>query len=672
MRKDNKQKVPLGIREKALLLLEKKQPRPDLEKADERAKSLIFELELHQIELEMQNEELRTTHKNASTTAEKYIEYFDFAPWGYFVLSQEGEIIELNLSGANILCSNRLILKGCRFGFFITEETRPIFNLFLERIFQNRRSETCKLMLTPTNGNPICVYLSGITTERPGQCIVNVLHIANNLLEEQLLTANKALAFQNEEREKRAAELIVANTELAYQNEEKEKRAAELIITNTELTFQNEEKEKRDAELVVTNTELTHQNEEKEKLAAELIVTNTELAHQNEEKEKLAAELIIALNKAEQNDRLKTAFLGNMSHEIRTPLNSILGFSDLLKSEDITEEERPKFIEMIEQSGKRLLNIINNLIEISKIESGVTEVVCSTFNLNEKLDYIYTFFKTEIKKLGLELVFQNGLPFEAATIVSDREMLFTILINLVKNAIKYSDTGTIEFGYNLTSMDQQRVLQFYVKDTGIGIPAEHLEHIFNRFEQVDSDHTRLHEGNGLGLSIAKAYVELLGGKIWVESVLEKGSTFFFTLPYNTEPATTPDKEIDPLEETVRLSKRLNVLIVEDDELSELLLTRIVETYSQKMLYAKTGEEAITICRNNPDLDLILMDIRLPEKDGLVSTRQIREFNKEIIIIAQTAYALTGDKTMALAAGCNDYITKPINRRMLLEMIHTFF
>ncbi|MFA6129062.1 MAG: ATP-binding protein [Bacteroidales bacterium] len=279
--------------------------------------------------------------------------------------------------------------------------------------------------------------------------------------------------------------------------------------------------------LIIANKELAFQNCEKEKRAAELIIANNELVFQNEEKEKRAAELIQAKEKAEQSDRLKSAFLANMSHEIRTPMNGILGFAELLKEPDLTGEEQQNYIKIIEKSGARMLNIINNIVDISKIESGLMKVDIQEFNVNEKIDFIYNFFKSEVEGKGLHLSLKQKLPEEKAVTKTDPEKLYSILTNLVKNAIKYTNAGSIVLGYEKIG----EFLKFYVKDTGIGIPKERQHAIFERFIQADTTDKNVMQGAGLGLSIAQAYVKMLGGKIWLKSEPGKGSEFYFTIPH---------------------------------------------------------------------------------------------------------------------------------------------
>ncbi|MCM4171737.1 hybrid sensor histidine kinase/response regulator [Arenibacter sp. TNZ] len=493
----------------------------------------------------------------------------------------------------------------------------------------------------------------------------------------QLIIANLELKFLNEEKAKRAAELVIANIELVFQNNEKSKRAAELIIANKELIFQNEEKAKRAAELITANKELVFQNEEKAKRAAELVVANKELVFQNEEKEKRALELTQAKEKAEYSDLLKSAFLANMSHEIRTPMNGILGFADLLREPELTGEMQQEYIGIIKESGARMLNIINDIISISKIESGLTELTIQESDINKQIEFIHTFFKPQIEEKGMRLLIKTTLTGKEAVIKSDSEKIYSILTNLVKNAIKYSEQGTIELGYVDRSEPKPRELEFYVKDTGIGIPKERQVAIFERFIQAGLSDKMAIEGAGLGLSISKAYVEMLGGRIWVESQEGKGSTFYFTIPHWIErPEQSTSKTILSSEniESILDPKafKLKILIAEDDKISAMLISAMVKDYSVILLQAKTGLEAVDICRNNPGIDLILMDIQMPELNGFEATRQIRQFNKDVIIIAQTASVLSGDKERIIEEGCNDYISKPINKGKLTNLLQKYF
>lgn len=385
--------------------------------------------------------------------------------------------------------------------------------------------------------------------------------------------------------------------------------------------------------------------------------------------------LLAALEKANESDRLKSAFLANISHEIRTPMNGILGFSSLLREPDLSGEKQNKYVDIIEKSGARMLNIINNLVDISKIEAGLMKVMLTSININNEVDELFTFFKPEVEKKNMNLLLKKALPDSKAILETDKQKLNSILINLLKNAIKYTDAGSIEFGYTLdsgalvTEFTGSNELVFYIKDTGIGIPENRKTAVFDRFVQADIEDRDAREGSGLGLSISKAYVELLGGKIWLNSVPNKGSEFYFTIPYNLNPNLEPEKSFSTVDKDPEtLLNKLNILIVEDEEFADTFLTELVRGISNKILHAKTGKEAVEITKYNPDIDLILMDIKMQDMNGLEATKKIREFNKEVAIIAQTAYALSGDKEIALKAGCDDYISKPIDPALLYSKI----
>lgn len=377
--------------------------------------------------------------------------------------------------------------------------------------------------------------------------------------------------------------------------------------------------------------------------------------------------------KAQLADKLKSAFLANMSHEIRTPMNGILGFAELLKEPNLSGDEQKQYISIIEKSGERMLNIINDIVDISKIESGLINLDIHETNINDQIEYIYNFFRHEVESRGVKLLFKTSLPEEQALIKTDSEKLYAILLNLVKNAIKFTHEGSIEVGYKIKNGGLRAELEFYVKDTGIGIPKERHEAIFERFVQADITDTHAYQGAGLGLSISKAYVEMLSGKIAVTSEPGIGSLFYFTIPYN--PILVSKPVIDNLSAETASSPssyNLKILIAEDDMASEMLISREVKKYCRELLKVKTGSAAVEACLNNPDTDLILMDIKMPKMDGYEATREIRKFNKNVIIIAQTAFAMPGDRQKSIDAGCDDYITKPINNAALDKLICTYF
>ncbi|HPS71025.1 MAG TPA: response regulator [Bacteroidales bacterium] len=376
-------------------------------------------------------------------------------------------------------------------------------------------------------------------------------------------------------------------------------------------------------------------------------------------------ELIKAKNKAEESDRLKSAFLANMSHEIRTPMNGILGFANLLKDNTLSEKIQNEYLDVIERSGRRMLNIINDIVDISKIESGLMELYLSETNVNEQLNYIYSFFKPEVDLKNIEFHYYIGLTTEQAFIKTDREKLYAVLMNLVKNSIKYTKSGVIDFGYQLKDSN----LEFYVSDTGIGISKDKLGSVFERFVQADIPDRQVYQGAGLGLAISKAYVEMLKGQIWVESEVGKGSTFYVSIPYipfekKVDKNNTLKKE-DFSDQEIH---NLKVLIADDDFISQQILSLMLQNYCEEIILVSNGLEAIEKYKEHPDLDLILMDSQMPEMNGYDATQEIRKLDQKIRIIAQTAFTMQGEVEQAIAAGCNGCLSKPIKKDQLLEYI----
>ncbi len=383
-------------------------------------------------------------------------------------------------------------------------------------------------------------------------------------------------------------------------------------------------------------------------------------------------QLYEALAKARESDRLKSAFLANMSHEIRTPMNGILGFLSLLNNPKLSDKKRQEFNQVIKKSSERLLNTINDLIDISKIEAGQVHMSHDEVHVNSLLNEILAFFKPEAEKKDIDICLEPGLPADRSCIFSDYDKLYAIISNLMKNALKFTNEGSITLSYIPRMINSDFFLEFSVADTGIGIPPDRQKAIFNRFEQADIEDTQVFEGSGLGLSIAKAYIELLGGNISVKSEVNEGSSFTFTIPFITlkdstagECHKTKKKEVS----ADKSSLNIKVLLAEDDDICLSYLLTILEEISSDIIVAKDGKKAVEKARKNPDIDIILMDIKLPEMNGYKATQEIREFNQDVIIIAQTAYALLGDKEKALQAGCNDYISKPIEKHEFIELLY---
>ena len=879
-------------------------------------RKLTHELQVHQIEVEMQYERLKQAKEESDAATQKYAELYNFAPSGYFTLTKLGEIIELNLHGARLLGKERLRLINRRFGSSVSDQTKSIFNTFLDKVFTSKGNQSCEVTLSVENKNiPTYVYLTGHALENGEQCLISVVDITELKKAEEALKASETkyhaifdnvqdvfyqtdlsgtvlevspsieniLGFSRDEiigkpiaklsfdfksrdmffyklkengelrdyelrlktktREfkytsinarlifdadgkpnhidgairditqrkldqvelqaskeflkniinavaspvfvkddnykyvlannalcsllKIPIEKIIGSTDSEYFPEEQLKvfieKDSEVLKTGkenineeyftdgtgkvrtivsqktlytdtagnkflvgvindiTERKWAEESLvklktaiEKSEASVVITDrngnieyanpffTKITgyspdeyleknsrvlksayHPKEFYEDMWNTIISGNTwegefynckkngefywenaiispiensnkEITHfvaiktDITESKKIKEELINAKEHAEESDRLKSAFLTNMSHEIRTPMNGILGFAELLKEPNLSTDEQNSFIEIIGKSGQRMLNTINCIIDISKIESGLVKVNIKEANINEKMEFTYRFFKPEVESKGIQFFLKYGLPDKEAYINTDNEKVYGILTNLVKNAIKFTHKGSIELGYE----KKGKFLEFHLKDTGIGIPKDRLDAIFERFIKADIEDKQAFQGSGLGLTISKSYVEMLGGKMWIESEEGLGSTFYFTIPYiAVSEEKTEIKSTINAEHNESQLRNLKILIVEDDEISYSFLSLSLDKIGGEILHAITGVEAVEACRNNPDIDLVLMDIRMPKMDGNEATCQIRQFNKDVIIIAQTAYAFTGDSEKAIEAGC---------------------
>lgn len=398
------------------------------------------------------------------------------------------------------------------------------------------------------------------------------------------------------------------------------------------------------------------------------------------ERVKAEEELKIALVRAEESDRLKSAFLQNMSHEIRTPLNGILGFTQLLQAEDITKTEIQEYTGILQQSGKRLNEIVNNVLDIAKIETGQIAIHKKKISLNSQITNLYRFFSSIAKTKGLQLYYHNALEDQNCIINTDDSKLNQIFSNLISNAIKFTSTGKIDFGYKIKTKHSEGLkpsecnvnddlLLFYVKDTGIGIEKKLHNRIFERFIQVEDSISRHYEGAGLGLAICKGLVELLGGKIWVESEINYGATFYFTIPYSSQ-INLEMKEYKSLSHT-KTAKKPTILIAEDDDTSSLFLYKYFNNNKYNVLLASDGQKAIEIVKNIPNIDLILMDIRMPVINGIEATKQIKKIRPDLPIIAQTAYAFSKERERILSIGCDEYISKPIEMNQLMLLIEKY-
>jgi len=380
-----------------------------------------------------------------------------------------------------------------------------------------------------------------------------------------------------------------------------------------------------------------------------------------------------ALEKAEESDRLKSAFLANMSHEIRTPMNGIIGFADLLSDPDLPLEKRTKYAEIININGRHLLSIINDIIDISKIEAGQVSVKEYELDVNVLLEDLFTFFNSsKFRDSKVNVKVKSKLKEEDSIVFIDEVKIKQVLNNLISNALKFTEKGFVEYGCSIVEIEKKPFLLFVVSDTGLGIAKTDHAGIFDRFQQANYTTNKKYGGTGLGLAISKAYIELMGGKIWIDSDIGKGSKFYFTIPYKQ-----PDsqKEHDPSINYYDFNdfnwNDKTILIVEDEFSNFYFLSEILSLTGAKIIHALNGKESVNICSQHKNIDLILMDIKMPEMNGYEATFLIKKMKPDLPIIAQTAYAFSDDFQKSLEAGCDDYISKPIVKELLIEKLAVY-
>ena len=375
------------------------------------------------------------------------------------------------------------------------------------------------------------------------------------------------------------------------------------------------------------------------------------------------------VSKAEEADRMKNTFLSNISHELRTPMNAILGFSELIHIGDLSTEKRCEYTSIIKRKGKYLIALLDDIVEISKYESGTLNINKTACNINEILEELYTIYeerKVQLGKSPIELRLIH--PKEKIGLINtDPGRLQQVLSNLLSNALAYTDKGHIEYG---VKVPHEKALQFYIKDTGAGLSKDEQRYLFHRFKNVEEISSPKAGETGLKLTISKAIVELLGGKIWVDSAPGEGSTFYFTIPYihsieEKEEITHKDaNEIYNWKDNV-------ILVVEDEEDNYTFIEAVLHDTQVQLIHASNGKEAIELCKSISKIDLILMDIKMPEKSGYDASREILKMRPEMPIIAQTAFSMKEDKDKCLEAGCVGYITKPFDVDVFLELINTY-
>jgi CheY-like chemotaxis protein len=389
-----------------------------------------------------------------------------------------------------------------------------------------------------------------------------------------------------------------------------------------------------------------------------------------EENNRQKKQLEIAKEKAEESDMLKSSFLANLSHEIRTPMNAIMGFSDLLNDPNLNQKDKTDYLKIIRNSGKNLISIIEDLIEMSKIDSKQITPNYQSLDLDKCISELHRAIKITIpEEKNIEFFIHENTEPVKRKILTDEIKLTQILTNLITNAIKFTKKGYVSIGYKVNEED--KLLEIWVEDSGLGINENNLKIIFERFRRVEDEFSIELSGLGLGLSITKAYVELLGGYINVKSIPGLGSTFSITIPLKYDETIV---DVDSAKNVCKQSKADNetILIAEDDDINFLLLEKILQLKNYKILRAVNGKEAVEICKNNTTIDLLFMDIKMPVMNGFEAFELIRGFNQNLPIIANTAYSSFEDKEKIINAGFTNYISKPLNKNEIFYLLSSIF
>ena len=389
-----------------------------------------------------------------------------------------------------------------------------------------------------------------------------------------------------------------------------------------------------------------------------------------EENFKQKAELISSKQKAEESDKLKSAFLMNLSHEIRTPMNAIVGFSDLLLDEKTTEVERHEFVRIVQHNSRSLLSIVDDLIEMSKIDSDLIQPNYRNVNLDNVLNAAFESASFSNKNPNVVVKLQEPNEKVKTNIVTDVVKLNQIIINLLNNALKFTEEGFVILDYEVDNAN--KLIVFHVKDSGIGMPDDFKDKIFKRFNKINAKNISANEGLGLGLAISKSYVEMLGGTISVDTKEGLGSTFTFTIPLKY--AEKDSVEVEKLNQIVNfyLGNEEVILVAEDDNINFKLIEKLLKIFNFNVIRAKDGIEAVEICSTNSKIDLVFMDIKMPNLDGYGAFQKIREFNKTLPIIAQTSYSFPEEVEKIKQLGFNDFISKPLDKERLYELVKKYF
>jgi len=661
-----------------------------LERELEERKQTEESLHVQRIELEIQNLELREMQKELEASRARYFDLYDLAPVGYLTITEKGIIIDANLTAVVLLGVPRKAIVKQSLTRFISTADQKIYYQHCKQLFKTGLPQVYELRMVRKNADPFWSQLDTAMTQD-----INGVPICRVVVSDITLRKQTEESLQESEKQFRAlfdnvpvglyrttpeGKILLANRVIYKMlgfSDLENISLKNLEECGFEPTYRREQ-----------FIEEIEKNGEVKDLEAKWICCNGEVIIVREnaklirdsygtplyydgtvenitERKRVEEERKEALIKAEAVDRLKTAFMNNISHEMRTPLNGILGFSQLITQPDLTNKEKENFYTLIKSSSNRLINTITNYMDISLIASGNMEVKRKSIDLHHTLYQLCDQFQSLCNVKNLELHLNIPSKTENIILYSDGELFQKVLSHLIDNAIKFTSKGGITFGYTIKSGS----LEFFVKDTGSGISKEAQARIFDIFMQEEATHSRSYEGSGLGLSIARGLIRLLGGVIRVESEKGGGSVFTFDLPY--EKSDTGITKIMEIENDVPLIVNPVILIAEDDESSLSYLEAILKKIEVTIIPALDGKEAVDKCREHPEISMVLMDMKMPVMDGMKATHEIKSFRENLPIIAITAFAMTGDEKRTLAAGCDDYIAKPVSKEVLLAKLKRY-
>lgn len=634
---------------------------------------LVQELQIYQIELEYQNDELRRTQEKLEISKDHYKDLYENSPNGYITLSEDFKVLQLNNTLAKLLKKDKKLVIGHNFTKFVQPQDQDIFYLHINNLILSEKEQTTNLWLNVNNfshfvkinskvkivNNKKIIRSSiiDITSEKLNEeKFKNLFNLSPNIviihsLDNKILEINKEaflkLGYNLNDIQSMEMKDIFIDFPFGKIMSKKDK------LENEQIKFEAKIKSKLgqiyDVEIL---SKIVNYENSKALLAHIIDIT---------ERKNFEKKIIIEKEKAIDANNLKSAFLANTSHEIRTPLNSILGFSSLLKKQIKDNVKANEYVKIINSSGQHLLNIINDIIDLSKMEANQIKIVKEDFDLNDELKKLFLIHSNSKKirqKPYVKLKLINEL--EHLTINSDPNRLRQIIENLLTNAIKHTEKGTITFGYTLLP---NNLLEIFVEDTGKGIPNDKFGYIFEPFGKLDNT-----EGTGLGLPIVKKLTNLLDGELSIKSEVNIGTKICITINANikSKKNNNKTKETITMNDLSFLSGK-NILIAEDDVFSQMLFSELFDIQGLNIKILKDGLEVIEDLKNN-SYDLIILDVDMPELNGLDTSKKIREMNIKTPILIQTAFAIHVSKSQSINAGANDYITKPIESEELYSKV----